>query len=300
MKFDSAHLTAFAAVLQEGGFEAAARRLNLTTSAVSQRIRALEDRVGRVLINRKSPGEPTAAGRILVTLADRIALLEADAWQQLTPEDGRAQPVRLPIAVNADSLAGWFFTVADQLPPGTGLLWDIHAVDQDHTGALLRAGTVMAAIGTEAAPVQGCRVEALGAMRYLAVASPALARRHFAQGVDPSAFERAPMLVFDRKDRLEQRFMREICGNAPHPPRHVVPSAECLLELATRGTGWCMATERLARPAIEAGRLVELLPGRVIDLPLYWQYWAIGSPLLTALTGAVRRAARQHLRALPG
>lgn len=299
MKFDSAHLTAFAAVLQEGGFDAAARRLNLTTSAISQRIRALEDRVGRVLINRKAPGEPTPAGRILLTLADRVALLEADAWQQLTPENGNGQPVRLPIAVNADSLAGWFYAVQDQLPPDTGLLWDIHAVDQDHTAALLREGSVMAAVGTEASAIQGCRVEPLGAMRYLAVASPAFARRHFAHGVDRSALEQAPMLVFDRKDRLEQHFMRALCGDDPHPPRHVVPSAECLLALALRGTGWCMATERLARPALAAGQLVELLPEQVIDLPLYWQYWAIGSPLLTTVTGAVRRAARQHLQALP-
>ena len=55
-------LKALAAVLDAGGFEKAAQHLNLTQSAVSQRIRLLEDQIGAILLTRTSPPVATEAG----------------------------------------------------------------------------------------------------------------------------------------------------------------------------------------------------------------------------------------------
>ena len=56
------------AVADTGAFEAAARRLAVSTSAVSQRIRALESALGRVLVRRGSPSTPTPDGEVVKAL----------------------------------------------------------------------------------------------------------------------------------------------------------------------------------------------------------------------------------------
>ena len=66
MRIDNAQLATFAAVLGEGSFELAARKLSVTPSAVSQWIKLLEDRLGQVLVQRSTPCRATAAGRRLL------------------------------------------------------------------------------------------------------------------------------------------------------------------------------------------------------------------------------------------
>lgn len=52
---DAVQLATFQAVIEGGSFEAAARTLHVTPSAVSQRIKALEQAVGQVLVRRRTP-----------------------------------------------------------------------------------------------------------------------------------------------------------------------------------------------------------------------------------------------------
>ena len=83
MKIDNAQLAAFAAVLTEGNFDLAARKLNVTPSAISQRIKLLEDRIGQILIQRTIPCQATAAGRMLWRYAEEVALLESEVFSAL-------------------------------------------------------------------------------------------------------------------------------------------------------------------------------------------------------------------------
>ena len=56
---DFEQLRALHAAVDEGTFEAAARKLHITPSAVSQRIKGLETSVGRILVQRTKPsGSP--------------------------------------------------------------------------------------------------------------------------------------------------------------------------------------------------------------------------------------------------
>jgi LysR family transcriptional regulator (chromosome initiation inhibitor) len=297
MRIDSAQLAAFAAVLREGSFEAASRRLNVTPSAISQRIRLLEERLGQVLVNRKFPSQPTRAGETLARLAMQVDLLESEALRELGAwQADMDEAVRLPIVVNADSLACWFFSTLDALPPQPAISFDIRVEDQDHSAALLRDGSVMAAITAEPRPVQGCRVETLGVMRYLAVAAPAFIARHFASGVDAGSLAQAPVLIFNDKDALQQRFVQTIAACDMPPRRHYIPSAAGFAEAAQRGLGWGMVPEMMARAALDTGELAEIAPGHWLDIPLYWQHWRIESTALAALTRAVRLTAARHLR----
>ncbi|MCC4118424.1 LysR family transcriptional regulator ArgP [Aromatoleum toluclasticum] len=297
---DNAQLAAFSMVIREGSFEAAARKLHVTPSAVSQRIKQLEERLGQVLILRASPCRATDAGKTLVRYTEELALLEAEMLGALGSADGATQAcLRMPIAVNADSLDSWFLAVFDAMPAEPPIAFDLRVEDQDHSAALLREGTVMAAVSASATPIQGCTAEALGVMRYLAVTSPMHVARHFAAGVDAASLNSAPMLRFNLKDGLQQQFIARFTTDALQPPTHMVPSVHGFVALAKRGLGWGLVPEHFALPAIAAGELVEIDPGQYLDVPLHWHRWRLGSQALDALTSAVRAVARNALRQQP-
>jgi LysR family transcriptional regulator (chromosome initiation inhibitor) len=269
---DQVQLATFQAVVETGSFDAAARVLHVTPSAVSQRIKALERAVGQVLVRRARPCVATPAGEALVRFAGQVALLEREALAQA--RDG----TRLSIVVNADSLLTWFLPALAAVP---GPAYELHTDDQDYTADLLRSGTAMAAVTADHVVVQGCRLERLGAMRYLAVGAASLPS-------DPAA---APMVVYNRKDRLQHRFLASVSSRSWDPPIHYVPAAAAFVDAIRLGLGWGMVPAQIARPGIEAGHYAERFPGRYLDVPLYWQYWRLGSAVLEDLTAAVKAAA---------
>ncbi|MCX4474396.1 putative HTH-type transcriptional regulator [Micromonospora sp. MW-13] len=294
---DSTQLRTLAAVVGEGSFEAAARLLHVTQSAVSQRIKALEESVGQVLVRRTRPCGVTEAGRPLLRLAGQLVLLEREALADARGPLAGARPrTRVAVVVNADSLATWFVGALARLPAELALSFDIRQDDQDHTADLLRDGTVTAAVTAQREAVQGCRVRRLGAMRYRALATPALAGRWFADGLSASALAAAPMVVFDRKDRVQHRFLRAVTGRDLDPPVHYVPSVPAFGEAIRLGLGWGLVPEQQARADLAAGAYVDLDPGRHVDVPLYWQHWRLDSAVLGALTDAVRAASAEALR----
>lgn len=300
MHLDTAQLAALAAVLEEGSFERAALALHVTRSAVSQRVKLLEERVGQVLIRRASPCTPTEAGQALLRHAQQMALSEADALRSIAGSNTGQAPVRLALGVNADSLASWFVdAMAQAAHPGEGMAppitFDIHVEDQDHSSELLRQGRVMGTVTADPQPVQGCQVVRLGTMRYRALASPAFMDRHFAHGVTAAALAQAPVLVFNRKDALQERFMRRIARRALAPPVHWLPSSQGFVAATLAGLGWGMSPDQLAREAIDAGHLVELVPGKPVDVALYWQFWRLNVQALQRMTQAVQQAAAASL-----
>ncbi|MFW3174418.1 LysR family transcriptional regulator ArgP [Xanthomonas phaseoli] len=290
-------LAAFAAVLDEGSFDAAAQRLAVTPSAISQRIKALEDRLGQVLIMRKAPCRPTPAGERLLRRLKPMQVLEAEAIADFLPGDGVAgHPRTLAIAVNDDSLQTWFLQALSSLHQTHNFLFDVQVDDQDHTLELLRTGSVLGAVTSERAPLQGCNVHALGVMRYHAVASAAFVAAHFKGGFTASALDQAPMMVFNRKDTLQARFVRRITRTRLAPPTHYLPTSTGFVEAAARGLGWCLAPEAMVLPAVRNQQVVIIDPTRWLDVPLYWQYAAVRSSALQQLSQALREAAATSLR----
>lgn len=296
MSIDPTQLATFQSVIREGSFDAAARALHVTPSAVSQRIKALEQAVGQVLVQRIKPCAPTEAGQPLVRLAGQMTLLGREAIEAarggLGGLGGELTRTRVPVVVNADSLATWFLPALANMPDDLAVSFELLQDDQDHTAELLRAGTAMAAVTAQHVAVQGCRVERLGAMRYVAVASPELHRAHFEGRSRTAGFSTAPLLMADRKDQLQHRFIHSVTRRHLDPPVHYVPAAWPFGEAVRLGLGWGMMPEQMARVDLAAGRYVDLTDGtRHLDVPLYWQYWRLESTVLHALTQAVREAA---------
>ncbi|MEU7972110.1 LysR family transcriptional regulator ArgP [Micromonospora sp. NPDC049089] len=293
---DSAQLRTLAAVVAEGSFDAAARLLHVTPSAVSQRIKALEETVGQVLVRRARPCVATDAGRPLLRLAGQLALLEREALADARGPLAGGGRIRVAVVVNADSLATWFPAALARLPQRAGLSFDLRQDDQDHTAELLRDGSVTAAVTAQREAVQGCRVLRLGAVRYRALATAEFAASHFPGGFAAAALASTPLLVFDRKDRVQHRFIRAVVGRPLDPPVNYVPSVPAFSEAIRLGLGWGLVPEQIAQADLTAGRCVDLAPGRHLDVPLYWQHWRLESDVLNALTVAVREVAAETLR----
>ncbi|MDQ2584116.1 LysR family transcriptional regulator ArgP [Saccharothrix yanglingensis] len=275
------------AVVDEGTFDAAAKVLHVTPSAVSQRVKQLEQRTGRVLVVRAKPARLTESGAVIARYGRQQALLDHDALTALgLVED----PTPIAVAVNADSLSTWFRRVVKELAADDGLVLAVRRDDQDHTADLLRQGLVVAAVTSSPRPVQGCRARPLGSIRYHAVASKRFVRRHLDAG---TPLHEAPVVVFDEKDDLQDAFCRAETGHpAAAGRRHHLPDGHVFEDAVVSGAGWALLTEhQIARHR----GLVHLAPGRPVDVPLHWQQWKLDSPPLARVADAVLRAAAAEL-----
>jgi LysR family transcriptional regulator (chromosome initiation inhibitor) len=284
-------LRALDATVRGGTLEAAARALHVTPSAISQRLRALEVATGRILLVRTKPVQVTESGEAVLRLARQVDLLTADVARELGDEPSAEQVPTLPIAVNADSMGTWVLPAL--APLAADVRFDLYREDQEHTSALLRAGTVMAAVTADADPVPGCTSTLLGSMRYRPMCTPDFAHRWFPAGPTPDALARAPVVVFDRKDDLQHRYLHATAGRDVAPPLHYVPATADYAAAVALGMGWGMVLELQTRNM--TAELVDLDPSGAVDVVLYWQQWRLRSGSLDRVREAVLAAAGREL-----
>jgi len=287
---DYSQLAALAAVHRRGSFDLAAAVLGVTPSAVSQRLKALEERMGVRLIRRGQPCQATSQGLRLIRHFEEVALLETALHGDLPVQHAALTTIR--IAVNADSLETW---VLPALAETKGFLFDLVIDDQDHSQDLLRNGEVAAAITGHGAAIQGCDCIALGALRYRATASPAYLAAWLPQGATRSALALAPALTFSDKDRLQRDWLRARLGSTFAFPTHRIASSNGFVTAALLGLGWGMNPDLLTAPHLATGALVEIAPDTPLDVPLFWQFARLTAPALTPLTNAIRAAAAAAL-----
>ena len=292
--FDYKLLSALAAVVEQAGFERAAQVLGLSQSAISQRIKLLEARIGQPVLVRATPPSPTEIGRRLLNHVQQVRLLERDLQSAVPALDEDGLPERLRIALNADSLATWWAQAVGDFCAEQHLLLDMVVADQTVGLKRMRAGEVAACLCASERPVAGARSVLLGAMRYRALASPGFIARHFPHGVSAVQLSKTPALVFGPDDFLQHRYLAAL-GVEEGFEHHLCPSSEGFIRLTEAGLGWGLVPELQVREQLANGSLVELLPDKPIDVPLYWHHWRNGGQLLGQLTEHLSRSAARWL-----
>ncbi len=291
---DYNQLAALTAVVEEEGFERAGESLHITQSAVTQRIRQLEENSGRILLMRSQPPRPTEEGRKLIEHFRKIRLLENELEDGLS-EEGMVKPL-IPLAVNADSLATWFSPVLSAYLRRNRGRVEIRVADQDLTHDLLSRGEVMGCISASSAPVRACRCEALGAMTYRLAGSRSYRERYFPEGISAGALARAPRIDFNRDDGLLEAWFRS-CFPELKPPgdTHYVPSSEQFPVLIGTGEVCGMIPEDQFIQYRESYDLVDLSENSPVRIPLFWQRWTIESEELEELGRLIRKEAARYL-----
>lgn len=295
MSIDPVGLSTLTAVVREGTFERAAARLHVTPSAVSQRVRALEQSIGQVLVGRTKPVTPTPAGEVLLRLAGHWDLLVHDALAELVPAPEAAATPQVPVIVNADSLATWILPALARAQDELGVALDIIREDEEHASDLVRSGAALAAVTADPTPVAGCRSTQLGALRYVAACTPAFHERWFGRGVRAVDLDRAPVIRFDRKDTMQHRVARRWVRREITPPAVYVPSSREFTEAVRLGMGWGMVPTSWGEQDLAEGRLVPLGPRPFHDVPLHWLAWRLPSRTLEVLTRCVIEEAGRTL-----
>lgn len=284
-------LQAFAEILRNGSFEAAARKLHITPSAVSQRIRQLEEQFGQLLIIRGSPSRPTIAGSILYNHAQQVQLLEDDLFNELK----QTSNYEIAVAVNTDSIDGWFLD-AMTVAARSGIMLNIKVEDQEFSESLLREGKVMAAVSTNSKPMQGCSTEYLGTMYYTAYASDIFYEKYFSAGDRVENLISSPSIFFNEKDGLQRIFLKSVAGRDAELTAMFIPSNAAYVEAILRGMGWGMLPEHMSSLPRCNGKIVKLFPDTLIAVNLYWHRWSIRISALDRLSRYVFDSAERQLK----
>lgn len=296
MRFTTDQLQTFVTVIEYGTFDAAADILGVSASAISQRVKAMEQLAGRVLLKRTNPVAPTESGQSVLRIARQSEFLHAEMEREL---GGSEEGQSVAVAVNADSLATWFLSAVAELAAHDRIFCDVRREAEYHSSALLRSGEVMAALTSRPEPIAGCSVEKLGDIRYRVVASRDYLARYFPAypQVTAEQLALAPVVEFDRKDfglasargLLLDRFAVEP-DSWQSSPTIYLPSSPDYARAVLSGIAWGILPEVQALDALASGDLVELAPQSVV-VPLYWQHWNISSPVLARLSERVYAAA---------
>lgn len=295
MDLDPVALATLSAVVQEGTFDRAATRLRVTPSAVSQRVRALEQTLGRVVVTRTKPVTATPAGEVLLRLAGHWEVLVGDALAELVPDTSTTAYPQVSVVVNADSLATWLLPALARAQAELGIVVELVREDEEYASDRVRAGSALAAVTADPTPVAGCRLTPLGAMRYLAVCSPDFHRTWFADGLRATVLDAAPIVRFDERDRMQHRVARRLARREVDPPAHVIGSSHGFADAVVLGMGWGMLPVEWAEPLLEQGAVVALGPRAQTEVPLHWLSARLSSRTLDVLTRCVTEQAAQTL-----
>ena len=282
--FDYKLLAALVAVIQKGGFEQGARSLFITQSAVSQRIRQLEELIGRPALVRSSPPRPTELGQQLMAHFLKVRMLEGELDNEINPK-GPKKFTHLSVAINRDSLALWFIEAMGDFLKEENILLEVLAEDQELTHEHLKDGRVFGCVSARKSPLQGCKLEHLGTMTFYLVSTPSFAKKWFPQGVTRKSLLSAPAVIFDHKDHMLHDFLeKKYKITMDSPPLHVIPALAEYERFIVSGLGFGLLAKRQVENAFKVNTLVDLAPGKHLPLDLYWHSWQLQSEIAEKFT----------------
>ena len=288
-------IEALAMVAREGGFDKAAKALHITQSAVSQRLKLLEELTGQVLIARTTPPQATSAGQKLLKHYLQVKRLEDDLLGEMN-EPGNKGFTTIAVGINADSLALWLLEAIHPFLLEERVLLDIRVNDQEQTHRLLKDGNVIGCISTQEQPMQGCRTEYIGCMHYHMMATPEFAAQWFPAGLNVEDVRRAPAIIFDRQDELHHKLLLQALEEVPSSfPTHYVPSVDKFADFIALGLAYGMLPDQQSMPLVSTGKIVDLSPDCHVPVELYWHCWNLKSDLLEKLTQHLIRKAKTFL-----
>ncbi|NQZ80299.1 MAG: LysR family transcriptional regulator ArgP [Colwellia sp.] len=275
MKFDYKLLEALNAVVEEQGFDNAAQKLFITQSAVSQRIKALEENIGQPVIIRGQPIKKTMAGEKLLSHFKMVEQLENELLPELLP-DMPKQPIRITLAINADSIATWFFDAMAPLLKNYLIELNILIENEQDTVSKLRSGEAIGAVSKQSTPLPGYQSSKLGQLKYILVASKEFRHRYFSDGVTTQSLKMAPGISYDSKDDMHEHFITKHFNLAASEYYcHNVRSSEAFVNLTKRGLAYSLISELQIKDELINGQLINLCPDKVLIENLYWHSWVL-------------------------
>jgi len=295
MRFDYKLLEALNGVLVLQSFEQAAAKLFITQSAVSQRIKLLEESVGQPVIVRSQPIKVTAAGEKLLRHFQRVQQLENELLPDLLP-DSPTKPIKISLAVNADSVATWFLDAIAPVLKQNLVELDLLISSESRSIDKLRTGEAIGAVSRLSKPLPGYQSFKLGHVEFVLVASPQFKQRYFANGISAQALKLAPGLSFDQNDDMHAKFISKHFNiDASDYYCHNIRSSEAFVDLAKKGVAYCLISTLQIKQELARGELVNLCPDKSLIDTLYWHSWVLVRGINKTLSQQIVRHGQQVL-----
>ena len=268
-------LDALAKVVELQSFDLAAKHLYITQSAISQRIKSLEENIGQPVLIRSQPIKVTTAGEKLLSHYAMVQQLENEMLPSLLP-NAPVEPLKVSLAINADSLATWFISALS--PILSKYLVELNLIVERESVTLdkLKNGSAIGAVSSIAKPLAGYRAFKLGDINYILVASKSFQARYFTKGLTTESLKMAPGISYDHKDDMHTRFISQHFNLAASEYYcHTVRSSEAFVELAKQGLAYCLVPELQIKDELATGELVNLCADKQLVETLYWHSWVL-------------------------
>jgi LysR family transcriptional regulator (chromosome initiation inhibitor) len=295
-RFDYKLLHALSMVMQEQSFERAANALHISQSAVSQRIKSLEEWVAHPVIVRGQPIVPTPIGQQLLSHYKKVQQLESVLLPELMPDES-VNAVKLSIAVNADSVATWFLGVMTPLLKAHPLELNLLIDNEARTLEKLKSGEALAAVSIRKQALGGYQSFELGEMEYIMVATPEFQQRYFTGGITVESLRLAPGVSFDPRDDMHIRFIEQHYGlKAGSYPRHTVRSSEAFVEMAKQGVAYTLISKLQIVDELQSGELINIMPDKSLVEVLYWHCWVMVRGIYKTVSQQIVKGAREVLQ----
>ncbi len=275
------HLKTLQALRDLGNLSRAAQLLNLTQSALSYQLKALEEHYGAVLFERKSnPVVFTAPGRRLLQVADAVLPLveegERDIARLVSGATGS-----LRIAVECHTCFDWLMPSMDALRARwpeveLDIVSGFHA---DPVGLLKQDRAELAIVSDSDAEEADVRVFPLFEFEIVALlpmGHPLLAR----PWLDAADFAGQPLITYPVPDDMLDLVRRVLKPAGIAPPRRTTELTVAMLQLVASGRGlaalphWAVAgylqrgyvaSQRIGQQGL-TGRLYAVVPERLAPL----------------------------------
>jgi LysR family transcriptional regulator (chromosome initiation inhibitor) len=275
MMLDYKLLDALAKIVELQSFDLAAKHLYITQSAISQRIKSLEENIGQPVLIRSQPIKVTTAGEKLLSHYAMVQQLENEMLPSLLP-NAPTEPLKVSLAINADSLATWFISALS--PILSKYLVELNLIVERESVTLdkLKNGSAIGAVSSIAKPLAGYRAFKLGDINYILVASKSFQARYFAKGLTTKTLKMAPGISYDHRDDMHTRFISQHFNLAASEYYcHTVRSSEAFVELAKQGVAYCLVPELQIKDELAKGELVNLCADKQLVETLYWHSWVL-------------------------
>lgn len=268
MNLLSPNLQAFMAIARAKTVHAAANDMNLTQTAVTQRLKGLEGQLGTSLFTRTRRGMVlTPEGEALLHYCQSAKELEGAALARI---QGAGEQTTITLGITGpNSVMG--SRVIPSLQPLIAqfpqLLLQFDVQDSESRIQELRHGRAQLAIVQPTTVAAEMCSKPLQPERYMLVCSAGWSGRKLS---DIIATER--IVDFNSEDQLTFSYLKQFDLSAPLGERHYVNRTELMAEMLVQGFGYGVLSEEFCQPYLQRGELMTLNRGRVFDdeLALAW------------------------------
>ncbi len=291
---DYSSIAALSAVIETQGFQSAADKLFITQSAVSQRIKSLENYYGEPVLIRSLPYQPTKLGLMLIGHYKRVTILE-DSLQETISLQNHVPTIS--IAISRDSLETWFVDVIKKLKILPFIQLEIIADDQELTLEYLQKGLVSACASTTEKQISGCECMFMGYFNYVFVSSPDFKKKYFSKNKsNEDNLINAPGVIFDNNDKLHNDYLKHYFNiNNSNIKYHTVPSVKGFRLFAENGYACALIPELDILSELAQKKLVKIFPDKPWKMPMYWHHWSIENIIHHKFNELVCRIGRKLL-----